>query len=86
MSPPCPNLRDNVLSFASDSVSSPDSAGDSREEGLDDADDDDADTTTTDTDDFRSPPVSPLKGDRAWVSGLRGPSSLPLHPPSLSSR
>ncbi|XP_045101849.1 uncharacterized protein LOC123498625 isoform X3 [Portunus trituberculatus] len=71
----------------SDSVSSPDSAGDSREEGLDDADDDDADTTTTDTDDFRSPPVSPLKGERPWgSSGIRAPSSLVLHPPALSSR
>ncbi|KAG0713806.1 hypothetical protein GWK47_015365 [Chionoecetes opilio] len=71
----------------SDSVSSPDSPGDSREEGIDDADDDDADTTTTDTDDFRSPPVSPLKGERLWgSSGIRAPSSLPLHPPALSSR
>lgn len=71
----------------SDSVSSPDSAGDSREEGLDDADDDDADTTTTDTDDFRSPPVSPMKGERPWgSSGMRAPTSLHLHPPALSSR
>ncbi|XP_042210741.1 uncharacterized protein LOC121858363 [Homarus americanus] len=72
----------------SDSVSSPGSAGDSREEGLNDADDDDeADTTTTDTDDFRSPPVSPLKVERArgGLAGLRGAPALPLHPPTLSS-
>lgn len=70
-------------------MSSPGSVG----EGLDDADEDDdddeegeeeeeeGDTTTTDTDDFRSPPVSPLKVERG-----RPPSPLALRPPALSSR
>ncbi|XP_069167172.1 protein FAM13B isoform X3 [Procambarus clarkii] len=69
----------------SDSVSSPGSVGDSREDGLDDVDDDDeADTTTSDTDDFRSPPVSPLKMDNP--RGSPGPSSPPPHQPSVSAR
>ncbi|XP_071552044.1 uncharacterized protein [Panulirus ornatus] len=78
----------------SDSVSSPGSAGDSREDGLDDVDDDDddddADTTTTDTDDFRSPPVSPLKVERPRIPsglvGLRSAPALALLPPSVSAR
>nr|XP_053632057.1 uncharacterized protein LOC128688314 isoform X5 [Cherax quadricarinatus] len=71
----------------SDSGSSPGSVGDSREDGLDDEDEDEADTTTTDTDDFRSPPVSPLKVDTPLgPTTLRGSPSLPLHPPTLPAR
>ncbi|XP_069942757.1 uncharacterized protein [Cherax quadricarinatus] len=71
----------------SDSGSSPGSVGDSREDGLDDEDEDEADTTTTDTDDFRSPPVSPLKVDSPLgPTTLRGSPSLPLHPPTLPAR
>ncbi|XP_068211855.1 uncharacterized protein [Palaemon carinicauda] len=73
----------------SDSVSSPGSGGDGViDDAYDDDEEDDPDTTTTDTDDFRSPPVSPMKMPRPRGSqGMRGGLlSLNLHPPTMTTR
>ncbi|XP_066971679.1 protein FAM13A isoform X2 [Macrobrachium rosenbergii] len=86
------DILDDDQDDYSDSVSSPGSGVDSREDGvIDEAyddEEDDPDTTTTDTDDFRSPPVSPLKVARPrGPQGMRG-GLLPLNlqPPPVTTR